>query len=215
MRTVSFYILSIFLIGLCGFSNSIRGQTFYESTNIKTFRDGRDKELRSKEESPLKKIDFPKYIGLNYFPIDFSYRVFASFRKTTDEKYFFIPTSSGKAKKYVKYAILKFELKGKPYSLDVYHVDEKTRKARGEYKDLLFIPFKDFTNGKGSYGGGRYLYLKDTKNNEVVIDFNLASNPSCAYGSDRYSCPIPPRANHLKTRIEVGEKSYNYSKTKK
>ena len=186
-------------------------QTFYGTTNLKTYREGRDSELRDEEKSPLKKIDFPKYKGLNYFPLDFGYRVFAKFKRTTDEKRLLIPTSSGKVKKYVKYAVLKFELEGKPYSLDVYHAEKSARKKLGEYENLLFIPFKDLTNGRDSYGGGRYLFINDTKNSEVILDFNLASNPSCAYGSDRYSCPIPPRANHLKVSVKAGEKSYPYS----
>jgi len=194
-------------------SVAIGAQTFYGTTDIKTYRNGRDGELRDKEKSPLKKVDFPKYTGLNYYPLDFSYRVFAKFKRTKDEKRLSIPTSSGKIKRYVKYAVLKFEVRDKPYTLDVYHVEKSARK--GEYKHLLFIPFKDLTNGRGSYGGGRYLFINDTKKSEVILDFNLASNPSCAYGSDRYSCPIPPRANHLKTRIKAGEKIYHYSKAKK
>lgn len=215
MYKVSFYIFVCFFFSLFSFIYSANGQTFYGTTDLETFRNGRDKELRNKDESPLKDEDFPNYKGLNYFPIDNKYRVKAKLTKTTDEKYFLMPTSAGKTKKYIKYAVLDFKIADKEYSLNVYHTNKETREKYPEYKDLLFIPFKDLSNGKDSYGGGRYLYILDTDKKKVILDFNLASNPSCAYGSDRYSCPIPPKANHLKVEIKAGEKSYNYSQTTK
>lgn len=206
-----FFSISLILLSFVFFANA---QTFYGTTDIETFREGRDKELRNKEESPLKEEDFPNYKGLKYFEIDNKYRVKAKFTKTTDEKYFLMPTSSDKTQKYIKYAVLKFNIDKEEYLLNVYHIEEAIREKYPEYKDLLFIPFKDSTNGKDSYGGGRYLYILDTKEKEVILDFNLASNPSCAYGSDRFSCPIPPRENFLKVKIKAGEKNYPYSKEK-
>lgn len=214
MMKVILYIFIALTICLICFADSAKAQTFYGMTDVQEFRDGRDKELRNKDESPLKEEDFPKYKGLNYFPVDNKYRINAKLTKTSDEKYFLMPTSSGKTQKYIKYAVLEFKIDGNDHKLNVYQVGEETRLAYPEYKDLLFIPFKDMTNGKTSYGGGRYLYILDTNQAEVILDFNLASNPSCAYGSDRFSCPIPPRDNHLKATIDAGEKSYNYSKTK-
>jgi uncharacterized protein (DUF1684 family) len=204
-----FFSISLILLSFVLLTNA---QTFYGTTDIQTFRDGRDKELRNKDESPLKEVDFPNYKGLFYFQIDNKYRVNAKFTKTSDEKYFLMPTSAGKAQKYIKYAVLDFKLNNEDHSLNVYHVDEETREKYPEYKDLLFIPFRDLTNGNESYGGGRYLYILDTSEKEVVLDFNLASNPSCAYGSDRFSCPLPPKENFLKTEIKAGEKNYPYSK---
>ena len=78
-----------------------------------------------------------------------------------------------------------------------------------QYRDYLFLPFKDPTNGKASYGGGRYLDLKtgDLKSGTAIIDFNKAYNPWCAY-ADGFSCPIPPAANHLAVEIHAGEKNF-------
>ena len=76
-----------------------------------------------------------------------------------------------------------------------------------EYKDYLLIPFTDTTNGKETYGGGRYIDFAIPASEMVTLDFNLAYNPSCAYSS-RYSCPIPPRENRLKAEIRAGEKTY-------
>ncbi len=215
MNKYSFYIFIFLFVCLFSFANFADAQTFYGTTDIRIFREGRDKELRNKDKSPLKEEDFPNYKGLNYFPIDNKYRVKAKFERTKDEKILLIPTSAGEYKTYVKYGILKFRIDKKKYELTVYHTDKATREKYPEYKDLLFIPFKDLSNRKDTYGGGRYMYILDTDKKNVILDFNLASNPSCAYGSDRYSCPIPPRANHLKVEMNVGEKRYSYSRVKK
>jgi uncharacterized protein (DUF1684 family) len=109
---------------------------------------------------------------------------------------------------------LKFKLNGKDYFLNVYQSDADVLAKFPEYKDILFVPFKDATNGKETYGGGRYIDIKMLSSKKVILDFNLAYNPSCAYGSDRYSCPIPPKENFLQVEINAGEKSYRHSTAK-
>jgi len=204
----------LFLLLLSAFSIMANAQTFYGTDDLKVFREGRDKEFRNKEESPLKEVDFPSFKGLNYFPVDKKFRVRADFTRTSDEKYFQMPTSSGKTKKFIKYGILKFKLSGKEYSLNVYQADAEVLAKFPEYKDLLFIPFKDMTNGRVTYGGGRYIDIKTPSDGKVNLDFNLAYNPNCGYGSEQYSCPIPPKENFLQVEINAGEKSYRYSTTK-
>jgi uncharacterized protein (DUF1684 family) len=204
----------IFLLFYFSFATVVQAQTFYGSTDLKTFRVGRDKEIRSKEESPLKPEDFPGFKGLNYFRVDKSFRVRARLTPSLNEKYFQMPTSSGKTKKFIKYGKLNFKLNGKKYSLSVYQAEISLLEAFPEYKDLLFIPFKDLTNGRESYGGGRYIDIKNPAGKSAIIDFNLAYNPSCAYGSDKYSCPIPPKENFLQVKIKAGEKTYLYSGSK-
>jgi hypothetical protein len=199
---------------LFAFSITATAQTFYGTTDVEVFREGRTKEFRNKEESPLKDEDFTAFKELNYFPVDKKFRVEADFTRIVAEKYFQMPTSSGKAKKFIKFGILKFQLNGKNYSLIVYQADADVLAKFPEYKDLLFVPFKDATNGKETYGGGRYIDIKILSGKKVILDFNLAYNPSCAYGSDRYSCPIPPKENFLKAEIKAGEKTYQYSTAK-
>jgi len=79
-----------------------------------------------------------------------------------------------------------------------------------EYKDHLFIPFTDATSGEETYESGRYidLEIKDITNENVLIDFNKAYNPYCAYVSGKYNCPIPPNENRLIVAIRAGEKSF-------
>ena len=76
------------------------------------------------------------------------------------------------------------------------------------YKDYLFLPFTDPTNGVTTYGGGRYLDLMIPATKVVQLDFNKAYNPYCAY-SGNYSCPIPPEENHLEIEIKAGVKKYH------
>lgn len=196
------------LFVVLAFAVFAEAQTFYGSTDTKIFRNGRDKEFRNKDESPLKEEDFPKFEGLKYFDENKKYIVKADFKRTSDEKYFQMPTSSGKSKKFVKYGELTFKLGGKKYSLNVYQADGEVLKKYPEYADLLFVPFKDLTNGTETYGGGRYIDIKTPKGKKALINFNNAYNPNCAYGSDKYNCPIPPKENFLQTEIKAGEKKY-------
>ena len=72
-----------------------------------------------------------------------------------------------------------------------------------EYKDHLFLPFTDKTNGFESYGGGRYIDLRIPATDSLLLDFNQSYNPYCAYTTG-YNCPIPPKENALPIKIEVG-----------
>lgn len=193
------------------FAACANAQTFYGTADLKTFRDGRDAEFRNKDESPLKTEDFANFKGLNNYPFDKALRVTAAFERTADEKYFEMLTSSGRTKKFVKYGVLTFEIAGKMQRLSVYQTDAESLAKFPEYADLLFIPFRDATNRTETYGGGRYIDIRAPKGKTVTIDFNLAYNPNCAYGSDKYNCPIPPRENTLKVSITAGEKRYIYS----
>ncbi len=176
------WIISLFVLSLFSAANA---QTFYGTTDLKTFRAGRDAEFRNKEESPLKEEDFAGFKGLNYYPVDKAFRVNAKFKRTADEKYFEMPTSSGKTKKFVKYGELTFRLGGRQQQLNVYQIDEAIRAKFPEYSDLLFVPFRDATYRTETYGGGRYIDIKTPKSDKVILDFNLAYNPNCAYGSDK------------------------------
>ncbi|MGC4232461.1 MAG: DUF1684 domain-containing protein [Niabella sp.] len=144
---------------------------------------------------------------LQFFTIDETYKVKATFEYVKNAPWFSLPTSSGKTKMYRQYGKLTFELEGQPQLLYVYQSQDLIQNP--QYAHHLFLPFTDATTGKESYETGRYIDLKidDIKNNRVVIDFNKAYNPYCAYVSG-YSCPIPPKENRLKIAIKAGEKKY-------
>jgi uncharacterized protein len=197
-------VFLFFLIAL-GCSSAF-GQTYYGSTDLKTFRDGRDKEMRDAAETPLPETELAKFTGLKYYETDTHYRVKAKLKKEPSEQKIQFQTSSGKVRTFLKYGTVSFKLLGKKYSLNVYQVEPAA--VKDEYKDLAFIPFKDETSGKETYGAGRYIDIKIPEGEKVILDFNLAYNPNCAYGSTKYNCPIPPRENRLDVEIKAGEKSY-------
>lgn len=144
---------------------------------------------------------------LQFFAIDETYKVNATLEYIKKAPWFAMPTSSGKTKMYRQYAKLSFELDGKPQILYVYQSQAIIQNP--QYANHLFLPFTDATTGKESYETGRYIDLKidDIKNNRVIIDFNKAYNPYCAYVSG-YSCPVPPKENRLKVAVKAGEKKY-------
>jgi len=146
-----------------------------------------------------------KYI--QFYDIDKSFCVLASFKKIDDKEGFDMNTSSGMKKKYFKYGLLTFRLHDSLLHLFVYQSKDLMKQEK--LKEYLFVPFGDATSGFESYGGGRYIefYISDIKNNQVVIDFNKAYNPYCAYTTG-YNCPLPPLENLLKVPIAAGEKNY-------
>ncbi len=187
-------------------ASTVDAQMFYGTTDLQIFREGREKEFKDKKESPLTDEDFNLFKGIDNFETAKKFRVTANFKVALKEKSFPMLTSSGKSKTAVKVGEVLFKINKIAYKLNVYQIGTPT--DDDEYKDLLFIPFKDLTNGKQTYSGGRYIDIWKPKSNKVILDFNLAYNPSCAYGSDKYNCPIPPKENFLKLNIRAGEKKF-------
>ena len=144
---------------------------------------------------------------LSFYPVNKNYRVIASFKRLIDTTGFDMNTSFGMKKKHFKYGLLTFTLHDSSFHLLVYQ--SATLMKQEKLKDYLFVPFGDATSGFESYGGGRYMefFIPDIKNNKVVIDFNKAYNPYCAYTTG-YNCPIPPMENLLKVAVRAGEKDY-------
>lgn len=95
--------------------------------------------------------------------------------------------------------IIHFKLNSEDYSF------EPTISPSGKF----FVAYQDLTNGGGTYGGGRYLYIqREENNNNVVIDFNKSLNPPCVF-STFTTCPVPRKENKLSIKINAGEKNYN------
>lgn len=170
---------------------------------IHEFQEGLNAEYRQPETSPLPAKEREQFKGIHFFPVNQDYVVTARFVRTPDEKIFAMPTSGNVTKAYVKYGEAFFQLKGKSYKLGVYQSVDLARQRK--YRDYLFIPFRDATSGKETYGGGRYIDLTIPGGDSIVINFNLAYHPYCAY-TEGYNCPIPPRENYLPVRVEAGVK---------
>ncbi len=182
----------------------INAQSNFEKEQYK-YRKSLNKTFKSKKKSPLAYADISKFKGLDFFEADKKYKVTAVFKKSEKPVTFKMKTSTSRLPSYVKYGTVQFVIDDNTYILNVYQgVASKTSK---KYKNHLFLPFTDLTNGIETYTGGRYIDLFIPESNSIIIDFNKAYNPYCAY-SNRYSCPIPPTENNLDTRIEAGVKAY-------
>lgn len=208
MKVFLLTILILFSAASCA-----RAQTsFYGTTDTKTFRDGRDEEFRDRTKSPLKQEDFQAFKGLNYFPEDRKYIVRAKFEKSpADEKTFKMPASNGTSINFIKVGVLRFTLDGAEHALNAYQSEAILRAENSPFKNLIFVPFKDQTNGKETYGTGRYIDINMPDSDEVTLNFNLAYNPNCAYGNDKFACPLPPKDNSLPAEIRAGEKIFEYA----
>lgn len=148
-------------------------------------------------ESPARR----NFHGLTYFPIDGRYRVEATFKPYDPPKQIPIVNVLGMTENMVSPGALVFQIDGQTVSLDPVL---ETPDA-----DELFLIFGDRTNGRETYGAGRYVYapLPAAGEQTVTVDFNRAYNPPCVF-TDYATCPLPPSQNKLPVRIAAGEKSY-------
>lgn len=150
----------------------------------------------------LRNLEHPNlatFPGIDRFPVDAEWKVVARFEETPGRT---IPITNvlGQTTDQAAPGTLVFTLKGKEYRLD----------ALDEGADELFIIFGDATNARQTYGAGRYLYvpLPDSAG-QVIVDFNKAENPPCAF-TEFATCPLPPIQNVLELSIEAGEKNFGH-----
>ena len=194
---ITSFLLCVFFMG--------NAQKSEKVLSAERFQKKINKEFKDPAQSPLPEKDRKTFKGLDFFEIDTAFNVVAEFVRTPFETPFAMPTTTDRKPIYVKYGELFFKLKGKEYKLNVY---QNQHPKKEEYRDYLFLPFTDLTNGEGSYAGGRYIDMTIPRSNRLVIDFNKAYNPYCAY-SGEYSCPIPPEENNLNLAVKAGVKSYS------
>ena len=144
-------------------------------------------------------------MSLRFYPPDASYIITARFERIFEAPWFGMVTSSGEKKRYRVYGILHFTLHDTLAKLHVYESQDLMNSTT--YADYLFIPFTDPSNGIETYENGRYIDVKksDLESNSYTFDFNKAYNPYCAYVSNKYSCPLPPKENNLDIAIHAGE----------
>lgn len=194
-------ILIALFLNLC----NINSQETVEIIHVKAFQRDLNEQFTDEQKSPLTKEDFKTFKSLEFFPIDTAYRVVAKLKYFKNSKPFNMKTTTDRIAVYRVFATATFKIRDEKYVLRIYQSQQLL--LTEEYDDHLFLPFTDNSNGSGSYGGGRFIDLKIPDKDTIILDFNKAYNPYCAY-SGRYSCPIPPKANHLDTEILVGVKAY-------
>ena len=145
--------------------------------------------LKDSESSERQNFD-----GEHWFPVDPSYRVIGDFKPFDIPQEIDIPNVLGGTFKMKSPGLVRFSLHGKDLTLQPVIEDEKT----------LFFIFKDATSSKETYGAGRFLYAENPINGQVVLDFNKAENPPCAF-TQFATCPLPPPQNRLDIDIKAGE----------
>lgn len=200
--TVPLLFVGFILYNIFTESDTITGQRY--RTGIMEDREAKDRLFRG-SASPLPEDDRKGFKGLTYFDIDPQFRVKAVYEKINDPEEVRMPTSDGKIKIYLRYAKANFNWEGRSYSLLLLKSNEPLQRTLG---NQLFLAFTDETSGRETYGAGRYMELEEVANGEeIIIDFNLAYNPYCAYSND-YSCPLPLRENRLRFKVLAGEKDF-------
>jgi uncharacterized protein (DUF1684 family) len=169
------------------------------------FRSARDRLFRDHPQSPLTAVQRRHFTRLDYHPYDGQARVIGEVQELDEGGTVALELPAEGLLRYTKIANVHFTLYGIDAALPLYWIEG--------YGGGLFLPFGDSSNGKISYGGGRYLYdtIKGAdlgaRSDRIVLDFNYAYNPSCAY-NPRWVCPLPPTASCLPFSVAAGELAF-------
>ncbi len=167
---------------------------------LDSFRENKDLFFKSNPSSPLTNQQRQRFYHLNYYPPNFNLIFRVKLIRESKPEQVGIQATGGETRPAIKYGKFEFEIDGKKLTLHVY-------KMIGDGANELFLPFIDETCGKTSYGGGRYIDLREDDTGEYTLDFNYAYNPYCAYNHD-FSCPIVPADNYLDVNVDAGEMKY-------
>jgi hypothetical protein len=166
------------------------------------WRDVRARLFREHPQSPVAPADRGTYLGPHLYDHDADWRTLASI-EPAEPQGFTLPTSDGGSMSFTRFALARFTVRGVALSLDLYWLHG--------YAGGLFVPFADLTSGDETYGAGRYV-LDTVKGADLgsqaehlVLDFNFAYQPSCAYDPN-WSCPLAPPANRLAVPVRAGER---------
>ncbi len=171
------------------------------ASRLREKRAEKDEFFSEHPQSPIPPDERDGFDGLSYFDPDPDYRVEATVTVHDDPEPVEIDTTAGPPVRYLRVATFEFELRGTEQSLVAYQQESD--------HDTLFVPFRDKTTGQQTYRQGRYMELEPegdlSDGDEVLVDFNLAYTPFCAY-SDTFSCPLPPEENWLDVVVPAGER---------
>ncbi|MBL6447848.1 DUF1684 domain-containing protein [Fulvivirga sp. 29W222] len=192
---------SAFIIILTIIIYTLQGEESPEEYHKKILqeREEQDSFMRNNSESPFSQNSV-EYKGLTYFEPDLRYKIKARFDPIEDKKIRKLATSDNQQQEYLEYGYATFTLDGQQQKLLI---------LENVQENLLFLAFGDATSADETYGAGRYLDISHDSGNSILLDFNMAYNPYCAYSSE-YSCPLPPRENLLDVAILAGEKNYDH-----
>lgn len=167
------------------------------------WRATRDRMFREHRQSPIPPEEREELVDLPYFAYEPAFRVLAEVEPAKPER-LEVTTSRDGTYAFTRFGTARFELAGEVRALDVLWLEG--------YGGGIFLSFRDATSGGETYGAGRYLW--DTvkgadlgvEGGRMVLDFNFAYNPSCAY-DPRWDCPLAPPANRLSIPVTAGERA--------
>ena len=169
------------------------------------FRSGRDALFRAHPQSALSETQKQRFEGLRYYDYDPAFRFLLPIDPDVEPVVFEIALEHDGVVRIQRFGRVSFQIGGQAVALSLFWILG--------YGGGIFVPFRDQTNSAGTYGGGRYL-LDTIKHADLghvdgrlVIDFNFAYNPSCAYNS-RWHCPLAPAENRLPIAIPAGEQDF-------
>lgn len=161
--------------------------------------------FKNHAQSPLTAVQRASFRQLSYFPYDPAFKVQGYIDDRVEPAEFTTELTADGFFRLKRVVAIHFELLGQAAQLSLFWVQG--------YGGGLFLPFKDQTNRTETFGGGRYLYdtIKGAdlgaNEQEILLDFNFAYNPSCAYNA-QWVCPLAPRENILNRAIIAGEKRF-------
>ena len=168
-------------------------------SELSEFRRAKDDFFANHPQSPLTPEQRRGFRGLKYYDENPALAVVVEPELFESPELVDMQTSTGDSAPYLRWARVRFEVEGQPAELTVY---------RDPVSGDLFLPFQDVNAGGETYGAGRYLEVEELPDGRLLLDFNYAYNPYCAY-NDAWSCPLPPPENRLRVAIRTGERSFD------
>lgn len=169
------------------------------AARLEAERANKDTFFKQHPQSPIPPEKREDFAGLDYYPPNLQLRLELALEPADTVEQLTLQTTTDGEQVFDRIGYVSFDVDGEPAQLAVY------RPADG---GELFIPFRDATSGDETYGAGRYLEPKPLDTETLLVDFNTAYNPFCAY-NEEYSCPLPPIENWLDVPIRAGEKAYS------
>ncbi len=167
-------------------------------------REQKDIFFSSHYQSPIPVEERQQFKGLDYYPPDPEFRFELDLHEHEEKKTLKIEDTQGNQREFLRWGEFRFKIGDKECTLQAYKSDPQ--------EERLFVPFRDETSGKETYGAGRYLDLDPEEHQTIegkwILDFNKAYNPWCAY-SEFYACPFVDPENWLNVPVRAGEKKYS------
>ncbi len=167
-------------------------------SELTEFRKSKDHFMGHDDDSPLSSDQKKDFHGLNYYDENQDLSLVLVPEKFESPETIEMQTSTGDVASYLRWGKVSFEASGEAAQLTLFKASED---------DDFFLPFADVTSRDETYGAGRYLEVQPLPDGHVLLDFNYAYNPYCAY-NERWSCPLTPFENRIKVPIPAGEKNF-------